>query len=275
MAAVADTHVDIGTGVRLHYRRLGRGDPLVLAMGTSASLGMWAPVEATFAERYDVVSFDYRGIGASERGEGRMTTKSLALDLAGLLDALEIPSAHVLGWSLGSTVAQELALQRQELVGSLVLYGTWGRLDPFATALMTAVKHPWDTGDLAVALVALGVVYSPEFLDSPEFAKFVEWTLPLAPSTPEQVRAVAEQWDADLEFDSLDRLGGVTAPTLVLTGERDIVTPPRLGRAVAERIPNATFELITGDGSSHGLMFERTDDFLRTVLDFLAQHPLH
>jgi pimeloyl-ACP methyl ester carboxylesterase len=269
-----DALIDVSTGARLHYRRVGRGEPLLLAMGTSASLGMWAPVEATLAERYDVVSFDSRGLGDSERGDGAMTVASLSDDAAGLLDALEIPSAHVLGWSLGSTVGQELALRHADKVGSLVLYGTWGRRDGFATALMTAVKHPWDTGDLVVGLVSLGVVYSPEFLDSPDFSKFVEWTLPIAPSTPGQVRAVAEQWAADFEFDSLDRLGDITAPTLVLTGELDIVTPPRLGRAVADRIPNATFELMTGNRSSHGLMFERTDDFLRTVLGFLEKHPL-
>jgi pimeloyl-ACP methyl ester carboxylesterase len=271
---MADALVHVGTGVRLHYRRVGSGEPLLLAMGTSGSLGMWAPFEATLAERYDVVSFDYRGLGDSERGDGAITVASLADDAAALLDALSIPRAHVLGWSLGSTVAQEVALRHPNKAGSLVLYGTWARSDAFATALMTAVKHPWDTGDLATALVCLGVVYSPEFLDSPDFQKFVEWTLPLAPSTPEQVRAVAEEWAADLDFDSLDRIDAISAPTLVLTGEHDIVTPARHGRAVAARIPNATFELMTGSGSSHGLLFERTDDFLRTVLAFLEQHPL-
>lgn len=108
----------------------------------------------------------------------------------------------MLGWSLGSTVAQELALRHRGKVGSLVLYGTWGRRDGFATALMMAMKHPWETGDLSCGLVSLGVCYSPD------------------------------------------------------------------------RIPKATFKLMTGCGSSHGLLFERTDDFVRTGLGFLAKHPL-
>jgi pimeloyl-ACP methyl ester carboxylesterase len=91
-------------------------------------------------------------------------------DAAALLDGLGIQRAHVLGWSLGSLVAQELALRHAAGVGSLVMYGTWGRRDAFATALMTAVKHPWEAGDLAAALVSCGVVYSPDFLDSPETA---------------------------------------------------------------------------------------------------------
>ena len=268
------TDADVGNGVRLHYRRIGAGEPLLLAMGTAASLGMWMPVESALAERYEVVTFDYRGLGGSERGDAPITPANLAEDAHALLDELSIPRAHVLGWSLGSVVAQELALAYPDQVASLFLYGTWARCDPFMRALMTALKHPWETGDVATALVTLGVVYSAEFLESAEFEKFVAWTTPLAPTTPEQIRTVAEQWAADLDFDSLDRIEAITASTLVLTGERDIVTPPRHGRAVAERIPSATFELMTGVGASHGLLFERTDDFVRTVLTFLEQQSL-
>ena len=271
---MADHLIEVGTGTRLQYRRIGAGEPLLLLMGTAASLGMWMPVEQPLADRFDVVGFDYRGLGGSERGDGPITAASLAEDAHALLDALSIRRAHVIGWSLGSIAAQELALAHSEQVASLVLYGTWCRLDGVMTALMTALKYPWETGDLATALMTLGVVYSAEFLASPEFETFVAWTTPLAPTTPEQIHTVAEQWAADLDFDSLDRIGAITAPTLVLTGERDIVTPPRHGRAVAERIAGATFELMTGVGASHGLLFERTDDFLRTVLTFLEQHPL-
>jgi pimeloyl-ACP methyl ester carboxylesterase len=269
---MVDELIEVATGARLHYRRIGSGEPLLLSMGTAATLGMWMPVEAPLAERYDVVSFDARGLGDSERGDGAITAGTQAEDARALLDALSIPRAHVLGWSFGSVVAQELALAHPERVASLILYGTWARPDGVMTALLTALKYPWEQQDLATALATLGVVYSPEFLASPQFETFLAWTTPLAPSTPEQIRTVAEQWQADLDVDTFDRLGAVTAPALALTGEQDIVTPPRHGRQVAERIPDATFELMTGTGASHGLMFERTEDFLRAVLTFLDQH---
>src|SRR5437764_2711698 len=117
--------VDVATGVRLNVKESGQGEPLLLIMGTSGSLGLWGPVEAPLAERHHVISFDNRGLGASERGEGEITMASLARDAEALLDALEVPRAHVMGWSLGSAVAQELALAAPDKVASLVLYATW------------------------------------------------------------------------------------------------------------------------------------------------------
>src|SRR6188472_3627409 len=142
------TLVPVATGVRLNVSQSGTGDPLLLIVGTSGSLGFWAPLAAPFAERHRVTAFDNRGLGASDRGEERITMASLAADTAALLDALEIERTHVLGWSLGSAVAQELALAHPDRVGGLVLYGTWGRLDGFMRAMLTALRHPWHTGDM-------------------------------------------------------------------------------------------------------------------------------
>ena len=84
-----------------------------------------------------------------------------------------------------------------------------------------------------------------------------------------------EQWDADLALDTLDRLGGIEAPTLVVVGEQDLLTPPRQAKAVADAIPKARYELVTGPGSSHGLHIERPDDLLRSVTGFLDEHRMH
>ena len=121
------TLVPVATGVRLNASQTGTGEPLLLIMGVSGSLGLWEPLVAPFAERHRVIAFDNRGLGQSERGEARITMASMAEDAAVLLDALEIERAHVLGWSMGGAVAQELALAHPHRVGGLVLYTTWGR----------------------------------------------------------------------------------------------------------------------------------------------------
>jgi pimeloyl-ACP methyl ester carboxylesterase len=268
------TLVPVATGVRLNVSRTGTGEPLLLIMGTSASLGLWEPVVAPLAERHRVIAFDSRGLGLSERGEERITMASLAADAAALLDALEIERAHVLGWSLGSAVAQELALAQPDRIGGLVLYATWGRGDGYMRSMLTALRHPWETGDMEAALTVLGLNFSPQLLDNPEFEAMLEEFLPLFPQTEAQIRTTVEQWQADEEHDTLDRLAAIGAPTLVIAGEQDVITPPWQCRAVAERIPGARYELLTGAGSSHALMMERAEEFTSLVLGFLRGRPL-
>jgi pimeloyl-ACP methyl ester carboxylesterase len=95
----AATLVRVATGVRLNVSQTGTGEPLLLIMGTSGSLGLWEPLVAPFAARHRVIAFDNRGLGQSERGAERITMASLAVDAVALLDALEIERAHVLGRS--------------------------------------------------------------------------------------------------------------------------------------------------------------------------------
>ena len=101
----------------------------------------------------------------------------------------------------------------------------------------------------------------------------VHETVALLASNPNPIQpdAYDRQAHAYLQFDALDRLGGITAPTLVIVGEQDLLTPPWAAREVADGIPGARFELVTGDGSSHVLPLERPDDFNRIVTDFLAE----
>src|SRR5258708_4425942 len=118
------SRVAIEDGVELEYRITGEGDEtLLLVMGTAGSLGLWDPVLPPLAERHRVIAYDHRGIGASSPSDAPVDTRSLAEDAAALLDALDVERAHVLGWSLGSAVAQELALNHPDKVASLVLYG--------------------------------------------------------------------------------------------------------------------------------------------------------
>ena len=102
----------------------------------------------------------------------------------------------------------------------------------------------------------------------------LEPMLPAFPQGEAQMQVTTEQWDADLAHDTLDRLGDITVPTLVVVGEQDQLTPPWQSRAVADAIPGARYELLTGPGSSHCLHLERLDDLLRIVTDFLAEHPI-
>lgn len=263
-------------GDTLAYETHGDGEPLLLVTGTCLSMPHWPqPVIDALAAEYRVIVYDHRGMGASSPTDREISVRSLAGDAAALLDHLGVGASHVLGWSLGSAVAQELALARPDLVASLVLYATWGRADGFLRSLLAALRTPWAYGDTANGVASLGVGYSPEGLDSPELLAAMGAAQPFMPQTPEQVAMTVRQWDADGAHDSLDRLPGITAPTTVIVGEQDLLTPPRLSRAVAERIPGARFVLVEGVGSSHGMIHERPDDWLALVwkhLRLVGQH---
>ena len=262
------------TGATLNYEISGQGDPLLLVMGTSGSLALWGELVPRLSEQYRVIAFDNRGLGGSERGEGEISVASMAADASALLDALEVPRAHVMGWSLGSAVLQEMALERPEQVASAVMYATWGRCDGFQRSLLTALRLPYVHRDMESALAVAGLAFSPQLLDHPDFAAMLEPMLPAFPQDEAQMQVTVEQWDADLLHDTLDRLPGITAPTLVVVGEQDLLTPQWQSKAVADAVPGARFELVTGPGSSHGMHIERPDDLLRIVTGFLGEHPM-
>jgi pimeloyl-ACP methyl ester carboxylesterase len=264
----------VRTGVTLNYEVSGEGDPLLLIMGTSGSIPLWGELLPRLAERYRVIAFDNRGLGGSERGEGPITVASMAEDASALLEALDVPRAHAMGWSLGSAVVQELALAQPQQVASAVLYATWGRCDGFQRSVLTALRLPYAVRDMEAALTVAGLAFSPQLLDHPDFAQLLEPMLPAFPQNEAQMAVTVEQWDADLVHDTLDRLGGVEAPTLVVVGEQDLLTPPWQAKAVADAVPGARYELVTGPGSSHGLHIERPEDLVRIVTGFLDEHQI-
>ncbi|GAA5114479.1 alpha/beta fold hydrolase [Pseudonocardia adelaidensis] len=262
----------VRTGVTLNYEVSGDGDPLLLVMGTSGSIPLWGELVPRLAERHRVIAFDNRGLGGSERGDGPISVASLAEDASALLDALEVPRAHAMGWSLGSAVVQELALTHPDQVASAVLCATWARSDGYQRALLSAFRLPYAVRDMETALAVSGLTFSPELLNRPDLEQQLAPLLPALPQNEEQMAVTVEQWDADLAHDTLDRLSGIEASTLVVAGEQDMLTPPRQARAVADAIPDARYELVTGPGSSHSLHLERPDDLLRIVTGFLDEH---
>jgi len=266
--------IPVRTGTTLNYEISGEGEPLLLVMGTSGAIPLGGEMITRLAQTHQVIAYDNRGLGGSDRGEGPISVASLAEDAAALLEALEIPKAHALGWSLGSAIVQELALAHPDRVASALLYATWGRCDGFQRAVITALRLPYVHRDMEGALGAAGIAFSPQLLDHPDFAEMLVPMLPAFPQDEEQMQVTVEQWDADLVHDSIDRIGAITAPTLVVVGEQDLLTPPWQAKKVADAIPGARYEFVTGPGSSHGLHIERPDDLTKIVTGFLGEHAL-
>ena len=111
--------------VNLYYELYGQGDPLVLVAGTGISLAPWRIFQVPeFSRHYQVLIYDHRGLGRSDKPDVPYSTRLFARDCAGLMDALGIKKAHIMGHSMGGRVAQWIALDCPEKVRSLVLSGT-------------------------------------------------------------------------------------------------------------------------------------------------------
>ena len=260
-------------GQQLYYEIHGDGPPLVLVMGIGYDSSLWTLAQVpALSTQFQVVLVDNRDAGRSSKARHPYRLSDMADDLAGLLDALGIARSHVLGLSMGGMIAQEFALRHPDRLDRLVLTGTGAAparaaVDPIR--IWSWVKANDATGEIFGGQQFVSL-FSTSFLRNHQAVRDTAALLARNPYTmsPE---AYQRQADAYGQFDALDRLGAITAPTLVIVGEQDLLTPPWIAREVAAAIPGARFEVIRGDGSSHLVPIERPDDFNRLVSDFLTE----
>ncbi len=128
-------------GINLYYEEKGSGEPLLLIMGITAAGSVWEKHVAYWQQFFRCIIGDNRGVGLSDKPISSYTTEQMADDYSGLLQQLNIPSAHVVGCSMGSTIAQQLALRHPDKVKSLVLMCTWARCDPMAKTIFGHLKN--------------------------------------------------------------------------------------------------------------------------------------
>jgi pimeloyl-ACP methyl ester carboxylesterase len=259
-------------GRKLYYESHGEGagPPLVLVTGMAGSCSGWHALQVPeFAQHHRTLIYDHRGVGQSEDPGGPFTTADLADDLAGLLDALGVARAHVLGVFLGGMVAQELALRHPLRVAKLVLVGCYARPDAKRRLLLEKWREMARAGTTPEVFVRERLLWTlqDETLEQGDLVEAMSRSFPgtAPPGSPD---LFVRQCEACLAHDTADRLRGVHAPTLVLCGRHDQLTPPKLHRELADEIPGA--RLVTFQVGAHLVMAEAAERFNRTVLQFLA-----
>lgn len=232
----------------LSYERAGSGPPLLLIMGMSGTFDHWsAPFLEDLRREFDAIVYDHRGVGASSRldGDRTLTIAQLAEDAAGLLDALELDSAHVLGFSMGGMIAQDLALAHPERVRTLTLAGTYCGGE--GSALMSEeslrkLAEGASSGDRARAIrAAWEINVSPNFAaNDEEYARFLQIGMRRAVA----MQVIMAQMRAITKFDTSARLSELELPTLVVHGALDEMLPVQNGRLIAQLIPDSRLEIL-------------------------------
>jgi pimeloyl-ACP methyl ester carboxylesterase len=266
--------------VELYYEEHGSGDPLLLIMGLAADSQAWMFQIPDFAQHYRVIAFDNRGVGRSSKPAGPYSIHEMADETAGLMGALGIDRAHVVGVSMGGMIAQELVLRHPERVRALVLACTYPEPDADVERTRQFTLQQFGgsidaSGAMHVDLTTLNpMMFLQQLLPNVFNQSFIEKELPKlmqifsgALQYGFSMEAILGQVGAVMSHKATDRLHQIKSPTLVITGDADRLVPPAGSDILAREIANA--KLVKVPGGSHGFNFETPDVFNREVLDFL------
>ena len=263
-------------GIRFAYRRFGNpmGEPIVLLQHFIGNLDNYDPaITDALAMGREVILTDNAGVGLST-GEAPETVVGMARDAASLIDALGLEYVDLFGFSMGGFVAQQIAVDRPELVRRLILVGTGPRggegmaqLDPEVAPLFGTVYDPQD-------LMWLPIFFSPSQKSQAAGRRFLERIrartedrdVPVSEATVAAHLAAAHEWGMAAPG-SYDYLKGIHHPTLVVNGSNDVVVPTVNSYILQQNLPNA--ELILFPDSNHGSHFQFTQSFNGYLTEFV------
>ncbi|MFH0245576.1 alpha/beta fold hydrolase [Streptomyces sp. HK10] len=260
-------------GIRINYRVEGSGELAVLVMGTGGSGTVWRAhqVPALVSAGYRVATFDNRGIPPSEERPDGFTIDDMVRDTAALIEFLGGGKARVVGTSLGARVVQELALARPDLVSHAVMMAVRGRSDPLQSALSAGKRALFDKGvELPAAYhAAVAAMQNLSRRTLNDAAKVQDW-LDLFALSGTSVTAGERAQLALADFpDRLEDYRRITVRCMVVSFADDLVSPPHLGREVADAIPGSRYEEVEDCG--HFGYLERPGEVNELILKFLAE----
>jgi pimeloyl-ACP methyl ester carboxylesterase len=252
----------------IYYEVHGQGDPLVIIMGLRRNLEWWYRQIPALSKNFRVIAFDNRGAGRSDKPVMEYSIRLFADDTAGLMEALDVPSAHILGISMGGYIAQELALNHPARVKTLVLgcTGCGGE----RAVLMSPERMEKFTANAGlkpeeILRKDMDIYFSDEFvaMNPDKIKEFVRISL----KHYQPPDAFERQFEACLRHDTVDRLKHISVPTLIMTGDNDPLVPPENSYILKELIPGA--DLAVFPGGRHCFFIEMADQFNRRAVDFI------
>ncbi len=257
-------------GIDVYYERAGDGPPLLFFNGSGATLAGTGFILKPFADRFDLLAHDQRGLGKTAIPPGPYSMADYAADAIALLDHVGWNTCRVVGISFGGMVAQEFAVTVPERVERLALVCTSAGGDAGASYPLHELEDLPADERAAISMTITDTRFTPEWLADPDHA-FDRALVTARNSAPpiednDVRRGMHEQLQARRYHDVADRLGRITCPTLVAAGRYDGIAPPANSEAIAARVKGAELKLYEG---GH-LFFAQDRQAIPDVLDFLA-----
>ena len=258
-------------GIEMHYEIHGEGKPLICIMGITAPGEVWEEHVKVWSQHYQCITPDNRGVGLSDKPEGEYSSAMMADDYAGLMDALGIEKASVVGCSMGSIIAQELALRHPEKVEKLVLMCSWARCDAYAKSIFSHLEVLKEKVSAAefMEYIQLLIFHKRSWDDDETLQSLVKGRQEaLEDENPQPLHGLRGQAAACVNHNTIEQLVDIKAACLVIGGEADCFTPRWMADEIHAALPNSNLHLYPESG--HAFHWENLTDFNQRVLDFVG-----
>ncbi len=253
--------------VKLQYEIMGEGEPLILIMGLGADGSLWEDHAEVYSQHFNCIIIDNRGAGNSPKPSGPYSTGMMAMDTLAVMDELKIDSVRIAGISMGSAIAQSMALIAPDRIRSMVLISSWARCDPYMKDVFEhfARVRKLVSPEYFSQLLQLWIFTPDHFRENYEDLMSGRMD---AGYNPMPDHAFAAQCAACSNHDTLDRLAEIEIPCLLTVGDADIFTPLRCSQEMHERLQKSELAVFPGLGHCHHwedlkTFNERTTKFLK------------
>jgi pimeloyl-ACP methyl ester carboxylesterase len=254
--------------IDIYYEIHGSGQPLVLIMGLRRNAEWWYRQIPELSRHFTIIAFDNRGAGRSDKPETDYSIRLFADDTASLMDFLGISSAHILGISMGGYIAQELAINYPDKVHGLILGCTspgGRRAVHMSDERMEKFKANARLTPEQILRKDMDIYISDRFVrENPEW---IEEFVNISLRYYQPADAFFRQFNACLNHDTVDRIGETSSPTLIMTGDDDLLVPSENSLILKELMPHADLELFAG--CRHCFFMEESARFNGSVVRFL------
>lgn len=231
--------------INMYYEIRGEGELLVVIWGISGEVSTFVDyLDTEMSKKYKIVFFDSRGTGRTDKPDEPYSIEMMAQDTIGLMDAIGIESAHFLGISMGSRIALVIAAKYPDRVRSLILN-------------VAAARSPHKDNPQA----ALSFERLQTMITQPDFLKAMG-------RYPPSIESFMRQFDALKEFDGMDLLDEITAPTLIVNGTKDNSTPVKCAEELSKGIPGSRLVFVEED---HLFIRTKPDLLVLPVIEFLSE----
>ena len=251
----------------LYYEVNGTGEPLVLIMGLRRNIEWWYRQIATLSQHFQVIAFDNRGAGRSDKPLMEYSISLFADDTAGLMETLDIQNANILGVSMGGYIAQELAINYPEKVRGLILSCT--SCGGERAVLMSEERMQKFTANAGlqpeeILRKDMDIYFSDSFVN--RYPEKIEEFIQISLRYYQPPDAFERQFDACLRHDTGERLKQITAPTLIMTGDDDPLVPSENSEILRALIPHSKLSIFAK--GRHCFFIEASEQFNREVIEF-------